>query len=74
MEKGWTSKFSVINDVKEEKKEVEISEDEGVGADEDLETTHPETGLNMWFVYDKVEDIETFLAVSGGLLGCRLLR
>ena len=28
-----------------------------MGEDE-KETTFPENGLNMWFVYDKIEDIE----------------
>ena len=61
MEKGWSSKFSTTNEVKEVVEEV--SEDEGMG-DEEMETTAPETGLNMWFVYDKVEDVESLLTVS----------
>ena len=66
MEKGWTSKYSVTSDAKKETEDPE-SEDEGVGEDEQ-ETTYPETGLNMWFVYDKVEDIENLHKV------CRIWR
>ena len=62
VEKGWTSKYSLTSEVKKENEDPE-SEDEGVGEDEQ-ETTFPETGLNMWFVYDKVEDIENLHKVS----------
>ena len=61
MEKGWCSKYSTINDVKKEVEE-EVSEDEGMG-EEDMETTYPQTGLNMWFVYDKIEEIESLIKV-----------
>ena len=61
VEKGWSSKFSTTNDVKKEVEE-EVSEDEGMG-DEEMETTYPESGLNMWFVYDKVEEINSLLKV-----------
>ena len=56
VEKGWSCKYSVTGEVKKEAEESE-SEDEGLGEDE-KETTFPENGLNMWFVYDKIEDIE----------------